>query len=79
MSDRVLAALAGFYNHTLEDVLELFRERAGIRENQPGMSLEDVEREALNDVRRMLALERLAPRAAASDTADTSSDTKLVR
>ena len=64
MSDRVLAGLAGFYNHSLEDVRELYRERAGVREHETGLSHADVEREALNDVRRLLALEQLGSRAA---------------
>ena len=66
MSDRVLADLAGFYNHTLDDVRSLFVERMGFREREAGMSREDAEREALNDVRRMLACEQLAPRASGS-------------
>jgi hypothetical protein len=62
VSDRVLAALAGFYNRSLDDVRELFRERAGVRERETGMSPDDAEREALVDLRRMLALEQLGPR-----------------
>jgi len=77
VSDRVLAELAGFYNHTLDEVRELLRERAGVREREAGTSREDAESAALNDVRRMLALERLGPRAATADeTVSVNGDTK---
>jgi hypothetical protein len=64
MSDRALAELANFFERSLDEVRELYEERAGIREYESGMTRGEAEREALLDVRRMLARERLGPRAA---------------
>ncbi|HEX4351808.1 MAG TPA: hypothetical protein VGL61_30405 [Kofleriaceae bacterium] len=64
MSDRALAELARFFGRNLDEVRELYEERAGLRQYESGMSRSDAEREALLDVRRMLARERLGPRSA---------------
>jgi hypothetical protein len=64
----MLADLAGYFNRSLEDVRVLFRERADVRERESGMARETAERAALGDVRRLLALERLGPRAAEQGT-----------
>jgi hypothetical protein len=62
MSDRALAELATFFGRSLDEVRELYEERAGIRQHESGMTRSEAEREAMLDVRRMLARERLGPR-----------------
>ena len=75
MSDRALAELARFFGRNLEEVRELYEERASVRQYESGMSRSDAEREALLDVRRMLARERLGPRSAgAPATSDLDLD-----
>jgi hypothetical protein len=64
MSDRALAELATFFGRSLDEVRELYEERAGIRQYESGMTRGEAEREAMLDVRRMLARERLGPRSA---------------
>lgn len=52
-SDR-LALIAKRSKRTIDDVTELFHERAAIREFEGGATRRDAERDALNDVADMV-------------------------
>ena len=76
VSDRALAELAGFFGVSLDEVRALYYERAQTREHDGGMSHEDAERQALLDVRRQLAQQRLGQASRGSLVADDAATKK---
>jgi hypothetical protein len=65
-----LAPLARELGRSVDDVSELWSERAAIREHDGGMSRGDAERAAFDDVEQTLRAGRRGPRAVPSVGAD---------
>jgi nitroreductase len=67
-----LAALADELGHSLDDVRDLWNERAAVREFDGGLSRAEAEHAAYDDVAQLLRAARRGPRAAGAEAAGRS-------